>query len=450
MPAKPSSPAIPLPRAWPSRVKSAILHVISLAQFAIAYTRGWAADSINTRVRLKAERDRALHDNALLREEVRIKDVRMGRIPPHRRPLYPPTERMAILEVKAARGWSLEQTAKAFLVTAATIASWMGRVDEEGLDALVPLPVPVNKFPDFVRYLVQRLKTLCPMLGKVKIAQVLARAGLHLGQTTVGRILEEKPAPKPAATQPSQTKQRVVTSKYPNHLWMADLTTVSIGSGFWATWLPFSLPQRWPFCWWVGVVIDHYSRRIVGVTLFWQEPTSEAVRAFLGRVIHAAKAKPRHLVTDKGPQFWNKNFKAWCRCSEKRSGESCSNWPRGTIPNVRTWRWAARPRTRCTTHAFPPTASHASSRAPSGRVVRRVPGRGPWSKASRACGSNSMSSFRQAVGICPSCACGVAVQRCHAACTDDCGLRTQCASAFVNRGLLVRCQRSARASRHLR
>jgi hypothetical protein len=32
--------------------------VISLAQFTITYTRGWAADSVNTRVRLKAERDR--------------------------------------------------------------------------------------------------------------------------------------------------------------------------------------------------------------------------------------------------------------------------------------------------------------------------------------------------------------------------------------------------------
>ena len=107
MPAKSVSPLIPLPRAWASRVKSAILHVISLAQFTIVYTRGWAADSVNTRVRLKAERDRALQDNALLREEMRIKDVRMARIPPHQRPFYPATERMAILEVKAARGWSL-------------------------------------------------------------------------------------------------------------------------------------------------------------------------------------------------------------------------------------------------------------------------------------------------------------------------------------------------------
>ena len=56
MPAKPSSPEIPLPRGWPSRVKSAILHVISLAQFTLAYTRGWAANSPNSRIRLAAER----------------------------------------------------------------------------------------------------------------------------------------------------------------------------------------------------------------------------------------------------------------------------------------------------------------------------------------------------------------------------------------------------------
>ena len=31
MPAKPSSPEIPLPRRWPSPVKSAILHVIYTA-----------------------------------------------------------------------------------------------------------------------------------------------------------------------------------------------------------------------------------------------------------------------------------------------------------------------------------------------------------------------------------------------------------------------------------
>ena len=112
MPANPSSPEIPLPRGWPSRVKSAILHVISLAQFTLAYTRGWAANSPNCRIRLKAELDRAHQEIALLREELRMHKLRTAQIPPHRRPHYRPTERMAILQLKAARGWNLEQTAR--------------------------------------------------------------------------------------------------------------------------------------------------------------------------------------------------------------------------------------------------------------------------------------------------------------------------------------------------
>ncbi len=154
-----------------------MLHTISLAQFAIAHTRGWAANSINARVRLTAENDRLRTEVELLREAIRIKDARIARIDPHQRPQYSPVERMAILEIKAARHWSLEQTAKTFLVSAATIASWRKRVDEEGPAALVQLPPPpVNKFPEFVKFVVRTLKTLCPSLGKVKIAQMLAGA----------------------------------------------------------------------------------------------------------------------------------------------------------------------------------------------------------------------------------------------------------------------------------
>jgi len=72
---------------------------------------------------------------------------------------------MAILELRAARAWSLAQTAKAFLVEPATIASWLKRIDEGGSAALVQVRQPVNKFPDFVRYIIQRFKTLCPSLG---------------------------------------------------------------------------------------------------------------------------------------------------------------------------------------------------------------------------------------------------------------------------------------------
>jgi transposase InsO family protein len=45
---------------------------------------------------------------ALLREEMRVKDVRIAQIDPKRRPRYPPNEHMAILELRATRGWSLD------------------------------------------------------------------------------------------------------------------------------------------------------------------------------------------------------------------------------------------------------------------------------------------------------------------------------------------------------
>ena len=166
------TPKIPLPAGWKKQVRSAVLHVLSLAQYAAVYTRSWAADSVNTRVRLKAELDRANQELLLLREEIRIKGVRLARIDPHRRPHYPPTERMAILELRAARSWSLEQTAGVFHLTAATVASWIKRVDEQGPDALVQLREPVNKFPDFVRYVVQQLKILCPTTAVDQITVV--------------------------------------------------------------------------------------------------------------------------------------------------------------------------------------------------------------------------------------------------------------------------------------
>jgi predicted RNA polymerase sigma factor len=194
---KTTPPAIPLPKNWTGHVKSAMLHVIALAQYAITYSRSWAADSINTRVRQAAEIDQLRQEVLLQKEENRIKDARIALIDPRHRPHYPSPERLAILELRAARGWSLEQTARVFLVTGPTIASWTRRLDEQGPDALVQIPSPVNKFPEMVTSVVQRLKALCASMGKTQIAKTLARAGLHLGVTTVGRRLKAKPGPAP-------------------------------------------------------------------------------------------------------------------------------------------------------------------------------------------------------------------------------------------------------------
>jgi len=210
------SVSLPLPRGWSLQVRSAVIQVISLARTSLALSQGWASESMNPELRQQAEEDRLQQEVQLLREEIRIKDARMEQIEAHRRPHYPPTARLVILELRAARGWSLAQTARIFQVSPLTIASWMGRLDEEGPDALVRLPDPANKFPDFVTYLVKRLKILCPTLGKVKTAQILARAGLHLALTTVRRMLRDKELPGP--TRASEKFPRLVTARHANHL----------------------------------------------------------------------------------------------------------------------------------------------------------------------------------------------------------------------------------------
>jgi hypothetical protein len=53
-------------------------------------------------------------------------------------------------------------------------------------------------------------------------------------------------------------------------------------------WLPFALPQRWPFCWWLAVVVDHFSRRVMGIAIFRKQPDSQKVIGFLAKTIRQA------------------------------------------------------------------------------------------------------------------------------------------------------------------
>ena len=238
------TPKIPLPRGWNQKVRSAVLHVLSLAQYTAVYTRSWAVDSANQRVRLKADLDRAGQENALLGEEMRIKDVLSARIDPHQRPHYPPTERMAILELRAARGWSLEQTARVFHLSAAAVASWMKRLDEKGADALVQLREPVKR---------------------------------------------------------------------PNLVWHVDLTLVPTQMGFWTSWFPFALPQRWPFCWWVAVVVDHFSRRAMGIGVFAKRPDCRTVCVSLGQLVRRVGTAPKYIICDSASIFDCPALRRWVK-----------------------------------------------------------------------------------------------------------------------------------------
>ena len=68
----PADLRLPLPKGWPNRIRSGVIHVISLAHFSLTFARSVAANSINARIRLKAE-------NSRLRQKIAILRGRLGR-----------------------------------------------------------------------------------------------------------------------------------------------------------------------------------------------------------------------------------------------------------------------------------------------------------------------------------------------------------------------------------
>ena len=59
--------------------------------------------------------------------------------------------------------------------------------------------------------------------------------------------------------------------------------------------------------------MDHFSRRVMGITAFKSQPTSDAVRAFLGTHDCPRPRKPRDtLYAIAGKQFDCSGFRTWC------------------------------------------------------------------------------------------------------------------------------------------
>lgn len=295
-------------------VNAAILHALALARLSLVAARGSVVKSRSGRVRLRAELAEAIAELAMLREELRIKDERIARLDPRRRPHYPAADRLAILALRAARGWTLTQTAARMFVEAKTLAAWLARVDEQGVDALVRTSVPINRFPRFVEDIVRRMKTLCPAMGKKRIAETLARAGVHLGVSTVSRMLKRRVSPRSApASEPKRESGISVRATRPNEVWQTDLTTVPTAAGLWVPWLPFTLHQRWPFAWCVAAVVDTFSRRVIGFRVFDSAPTASDLRPFFAQCIRTEGERPRYLVSDKGSQFTDEAHRRWCK-----------------------------------------------------------------------------------------------------------------------------------------
>jgi transposase InsO family protein len=175
--------------------------------------------------------------------------------------------------------------------------------------------------------MVIKLKTLFPMMGRRRIAGFLARAGLHIASTNVRRMLNRKPAAEPPAPlasaenpdqPPSSSKPCTVIANYPNHVWGLDTTAVPTSAGFWTTWLPFSFAQSWPFCWWVAVVVDHWSRRSLGLAVFKRRPTGAEICLVLDEAARRAGRAPKYTVSDQGSEF-GEEYLEWCEDHDVRA-----------------------------------------------------------------------------------------------------------------------------------
>jgi len=312
------TPKIPLPKGWSELTLLAVLHVISLARIVVLNASNWPGPEAEG-LRLRVENDRLKSEVALLQREIEIKDARFARLEPKRRPHYQPQERLEILIIQAARGLTNVQIARRFQVTLQTIRNWILGKNEDR--AIVRLSEKPTRYPDFVRFLVQQFKACCPMLGRYKIADVLARAGLHLSASTVKRCIDEPPAdptkiefspdnlPSDETDKPGNHE---VKAFYADHVWSGDLTEVSTSNGFWCPWGPFAVPQLHPYCWWIYVVIDHFSRRIMGFAIFKTQPTAEDICLAMGHICAENSVKPKYFVSDQGVQFTAHSFKAWC------------------------------------------------------------------------------------------------------------------------------------------
>jgi transposase InsO family protein len=226
----------------------------------------------------------------------RILAERWQKIPERRRPHYTPHQRFEILQLKSLMALSQKETAQLFAISRSTVARWEQEVAansrQQIVGSLVKPNPPVRRYADVVRHLVHTMR-LAGFGGCEKIAQTLARVGWKLSKRTIGRMVKEKP-PKTPIPQETVGSAPALRARHPNHIWMADITTIP------------SLFRLFSFK--LVVVLDVFSRMPLVAKLFWKEPSARDLTRLLRTAVHRF-GPPQHFVSDKGPQFTAKRFR---------------------------------------------------------------------------------------------------------------------------------------------
>lgn len=250
----------------------------------------WRAQ-VRRRRSLSAEVD-ALHEAvARLRAENDLLRARLFRLDPHRRPHFRPWERLAILLHRVRYAMSVDATARAFVVTGQTVRNWIEEV-EGGIARLVRSRRPVNALPDLVREIVAFLKREWPRWGTRRIAGLLASLGLRGSRTSVQRVLRRPPPGPPRRSRGGRLSP--LRARGPGHVCVVDFTAVR---GFFNSIV-------------VGAVLDAWSRKVLALRAWPQEPDARAA-CLLVRDAIPRYGRPTWVLSDRGPQFSSIRFRTF-------------------------------------------------------------------------------------------------------------------------------------------
>ena len=164
-----------------------------------------------------------------------------------------------------------------------------------------PKPKPV---PAFLARAIKATAETYPWWGYKRIAVVCRRNGLQVSNRQVYKVMKahdllRKPLPR-AAELHQTAKLFELPPQRPNDLWQADVTYIHIPGHGW---------------WYAVTVIDYYSRYLLAIHLSHSYSAIEDNKAIdparaRAEAIHGKLTRPPFLVTDNGPSFLAKRFRA--------------------------------------------------------------------------------------------------------------------------------------------
>jgi len=232
-------------------------------------------------------------------QTIRILQLRLDRIRPRRRPHYEPEARFQILSLKSLLGRTTAEVAQLFRLAPNTVDRWEAelrrRPNARTVGAAVRTRPPLRSFDEAFRRFVKTLAAL-GVAGNEGIARLLLREGYRISARTVGRIRKERRTP-PLPPDAAPISKPVIT-RYPNHVWMMDVTAIPSLFGL----VPFRLAG----------VLDGFSRMPLLMRLHLGEPSAADMAALLQAAV-ARFGQPRYLLSDRGVQFTARRFRRTLR-----------------------------------------------------------------------------------------------------------------------------------------